>query len=179
MPEWLQAIFDFFGRFRIFYIVMPWEQALRVRLGSRVKLTGPGFHWKLPFVDRVFTQNVRLHVVSSCSQTLEDKNGKSIALVACIGFSIRNLLLVYKSVQYLDEALYSWASSEIAEHIEDDCTRLQLEGLVTTGLEKKAAEWGIKIEFCRITDYARTRVFRLMQSDRWSRSNIDLDRRAR
>ena len=65
MPEWLQAIFNFFGRFRVFYIVMPWEQAIRARLGSRVKLIGSGFHWKLPFLDRVFTQNIRLHVVSS------------------------------------------------------------------------------------------------------------------
>ena len=179
MPEWLQAIFNFFGRFRIFYIVMPWEQAIRVRLGSRVKLVGPGFHWKFPFLDRVFTQNIRLHVVSSCSQTLEGEDGKAIAVVACIGFSIRSLLDVYKSVQHLDEALYSWASAEIAERIGGDCTREQLEALVTAGLEEKAGSWGIKVEFCRITDYARVRVFRLMQSDRWSRPGPDLDAGAR
>ena len=176
MPEWLQAIFDFFGRFRVFYVVMPWEQAIRVRLGSRVRLIGPGFHWKLPLFDRVFTQNIRLHIVSSCSQTLDGEDGKAVAVVACIGFSIHNLLDVYKSVQHLDEALYSWASAEIAEHIGGGYTRLQLEALITAGLKEKATGWGIKVEFCRITDYARVRVFRLMQSDRWSRSNIDLDR---
>jgi len=179
MPEWLRAIGEFFGRFRIFFIVMPWEQAIRVRLGCRVKSLGQGFHWKLPYFDRVFVQNTRLHVVSTCSQTLEDESGRPTALIACIGFVIDDLLKVYRSVQFLDEALYSWASAEIAEHIEEKLTRRKIEALVVAGLEKKAEEWGVRVEFCRLTDYAHVRVFRLMQGNRWSRSSIDLDRGTR
>jgi len=172
VPAWLQSIVDFFGRFRLWYVVMPWERAVRVRLGNRVVKRGPGFHWKLPLLDRVFIQNVRLHVVSTCSQVLEDGDGRTVAVVACIGFSIDDILRVYTSVQHLDEALYSWASAALADHITKG--RAAAEEAVARSLEEQATRWGIRIEFFRLTDYTRVRAFRLLQGDRWSRSEIDL-----
>jgi hypothetical protein len=39
--------------------VAPWERALRVRLGKRVTLLGPGVHLRIPVADRVFGDSGR------------------------------------------------------------------------------------------------------------------------
>ena len=170
---WIHQLASFLARFRIIYSVMPWEQALRVRLGSRIKRVGPGYHWKLPFFDRVFVQNTRLHVVSGCSQTLKCATG-TYAIVNCVGFAIVDLEKLYQHVQQIDNALSSWAGAALAELIGEYPERVQLEEAVAASVREKATQWGIHVEFCRLTDFTPVRAYRLLQGDRWSYSNIEL-----
>lgn len=66
--------------FRILQVISvlaggPWEAALRVRLGRRVVMLGPGFHLRIPFLDRTFVRSVRLRTISDSGQTVVTQDG--------------------------------------------------------------------------------------------------------
>ena len=50
-------------------IVAPWEQALRIRLGKRVKLCKAGCYLRIPFIDRIYRQSIRRRLSYFQTQT--------------------------------------------------------------------------------------------------------------
>lgn len=58
--SFIQNILALLGRLvSWWFVVLPWEQAVRVRAGSRVRLYGAGLHFRVPFIDYVWLQNTR------------------------------------------------------------------------------------------------------------------------
>jgi regulator of protease activity HflC (stomatin/prohibitin superfamily) len=53
-----------FNAVKIWIIIQPWQQGLRVRNGKDVKLLNGGIYFKLPYFDSVYVQETRLRVVS-------------------------------------------------------------------------------------------------------------------
>lgn len=173
---WLQQLLDLFGWLRLWYTILPWEQGVRVRAGSHVLRVGPGLHFKLPLIDRVYAQNCRTHVVNTPSQVLTLRDGRTVVVVAVIGFSIVDVLLSYRTVQHLDDVVHSWASACIADTFRQETERGIGESVVEALLGAQCAGWGLKLEFFRFTDFANTRVFRIAQDGRYSQSRFDMDK---
>jgi len=44
--------------FKIWVIVQPWEQGLRVRLGKHIKLVNGGLYFKIPYIDSYYIQSI-------------------------------------------------------------------------------------------------------------------------
>jgi hypothetical protein len=60
MGAFIDAIMRLLGAVAFWVIVQPWEQCLRVRMGKHVRMLPSGFHWRLPLIDTVFKQSVRM-----------------------------------------------------------------------------------------------------------------------
>ena len=78
--SWLSSIFGFFRSFQCWVTVAPWEAGLRVRYGTKAFLLNPGLHWRIPFLDRIFIQPVRLRTIEPPTITLTTKDGKMLSI---------------------------------------------------------------------------------------------------
>jgi SPFH domain / Band 7 family len=164
MEQLVALIKQFFGLFRFWVVVSPWELALRVRLGKRVSLLAPGIHFRLPVVDVVYVQSSRLRVVSTDRQTVMTKDKKTVSFAAAVGFEIHDLEKLYRSLHHAEDTIRSITRAALARdiHISDSCdldsSALALRVAASISLEDFGLG-GVKVF---ITDLMIVKTYRLV-----------------
>lgn len=184
--SWLQQVFQGIAQLQPMLIVCPWQQAVRVRLGARARLLGPGLHLKLPLVDRVYVQNTRLRLVNLPVQTVTTKDRKTVTLSSIVGFSVSDALQLFQELQHPEDAISNHALAGVARAIATTTAEQLdaeyvgfLENSVRDQLQDLAKSWGVVIKHVRITDLAFVRTYRLIQDTKWSwGSGLQMDKQA-
>ena len=164
MNELLLAIRQFFRGFRVWIVVSPWEQALRVRLGKSVTLLNPGVHWKLPFADVIYLQSIRLRLAAINKQTLSTGSGEIVTLAGSLGYRIDDIQRLYNSIHHAEDTLASFTRARIAAHVSthsiSECQPERIQAAVTSGLN--FTDYGIGGAELYITEFAVVRTYRLI-----------------
>ena len=165
---WLGKLVEFFGSFfpRLL-IVKSSHRAVKYVFGKRRVLLLPGLHVYWPIVTEVEVCAVVRQVLNLQSQILETRDGTTV---------VAGGLLVYE----IDDALTFLADNENAyESIDDVATaairkvvvgadlselregRARLDGRLTREIQKLLSDFGVKVEYARLTDFARVRAYHL------------------
>lgn len=102
--EILNIIASFSNKlFQWWFTVMPWEQAIRIRRGKTVRLLGAGLYLKIPFIDAVYIQTTRMRMVDMPIQTVSTQDGTTLTIKAVIGYSIKDVQLLYNTLYHPDD----------------------------------------------------------------------------
>jgi regulator of protease activity HflC (stomatin/prohibitin superfamily) len=172
--EWLMA---WFREFKFFVTILPWERAIRVRLGNRVKLWEPGWHIKLPFVDNVTVINTRLRISVGNMQTLTTADGKCLTIGVAVGFFIKDpckaMLRMHAPEQSISALTESVVSQVVTETQAKDLTTIKIEEFV---IERLQEQDGYEFEFVKVSDFAYTRTYRLLNDNAY-RGGFTIDER--
>ena len=178
--HWLGELFSKVGSlFNWFFVVVPWEQAIRVRMGKTITKLGPGVHFQVPFIDRVYIQNVRDRVAATTSQTLTTSDGKTITLCAAIRFSIEDIVPMYTLLHQASDTICMEVeghfSDYIISHTDSECTP---ELVLVHVLSKTCLEqYGLKLTKVFLTDFAKVKTYRLINGglDHYTSVSISTD----
>lgn len=166
MTELLARIMNFFGQFKLFVTIMPWERAARIRLGSRVVIWEPGWHVKLPFVDEIVPMNTRLRIADTGSQTLTTADGATLTVGLSIGFNIDDPLKAMLKMQHPESSCAaiagSCAASIISTTKRESLSVALIEEHVLTELRRDTP---YAFEFVRVRDFAYARTYRLLNEN--------------
>lgn len=158
------SIKQFVQAFRVWLIVAPWEQALRVRFGKQVRLWGPGLHWKLPFIDTVYVQSVRMRIVMLDRQTVSSRDGKTITLAGSIGYCIDDIGKLYQTLHQADATIRSLAMVAIAQYVSThefaECVPAKIVGHLDTATDY--ASYGLGQIRINLTDFVVVKTYRLI-----------------
>lgn len=154
--------------FTWFFTVAPWEQAIRVRAGRYVKLLEKGFYFRIPFVDRVFKQSVRMrrHLISPLTVvTLDDH---VITCTCSIGFYIKDLFKLFNSIESPNDTIEVEVASLVSTYIggvaSDGCKVLPLKDYVLSNLN--LSQYGLEGQtFDVISFVCVKRTYRLITGD--------------
>ena len=162
------------GLFKWWIIVAPWEQAVRVRLGKEDALLGPGPHLRIPGVDRIYSESVRLRTVDLGVQTIATQDGKPVTLSGFIRFRVENLLDVINTLHQPEDTLTDEAMGATAMIIRNSTSAFleaaDVELAATLAVRKVGS--GLADMSVSITDFAFVRVYRLIDNDRrWTKGN--------
>lgn len=166
MNQFFQWLANFFQGSRPWQVVMPWERALRVRLGKRTILWEPGFHWRIPFVDEVRIVNTRLRIASVPCITVTTTDGKTVTVAGCVGFRIFDPFQTLLTIQHPEDAASALAQAAVAKYIASRrVAELSMEQMEQTALDAltTSSMAGLAFEFVRVVDFAVVRTFRLLQ----------------
>lgn len=128
-----ELLSSFSQLFKWWFIVAPWEQALRIRGGKRSKLLCAGVHFRIPFWDRIYRQSVRLRANGMPSQTLSTADDYVLTVRLCIMYQIADMERVYESLEDLD-ALSALAATAVADYI----TSHRMDEITPSGIEQAA-----------------------------------------
>lgn len=179
MTELFQWLANFIKEFRVFVTILPWELAVRTRLGSRVTTWAPGWYLKIPFVDTIHVVNTRTRVIHSPTQTVTTRDGKALSCAFSIGFAIfdpQRSLLQYSDPEDVFAAL-------VQSHIAGLVASLNAADVSPGALETHAQSYLIqecrdliKVSFVRVVDFAMVRTYRIMQ-DQWRPMNSGEERK--
>ncbi len=165
----MSTIVQFFNTFFDFFVwwftVNPWERALRIRLGSRKCEFGPGVHFKIPYLDTLYRQSVRLRSVNVQMQTLTTQDNKTLILFAAMSYSIKDLSKLYDTLHHAEDTLRNFAAGKISQYIQqhgsEDCTPAKIEEAVSKNLSS-LEKYGIGDVQIQLIDFACVRTYRLI-----------------
>lgn len=95
-------------------VIAPWEAAVRVRRGKRVKVLGAGMHLRVPLVDRFFVQSTRLRITDLPIQTLTTTDGATITLKGQLAYRIVDIGKLYDTLHDAEGTLVNATQAAIA-----------------------------------------------------------------
>ncbi len=183
---WLGQLFNKIGSmFNWIFVIVPWQQAIRVRMGKTITVLGPGIHFQVPFIDRVYVQNMRERVAATTSQALTTRDGVTITLAAALRFSIEDIKPMYTQLHQASETICQIVEGEFSKYIvghdAKDCTPEQVLEYVKGRVD--LARFGLKLTDLFLTDFVRVKTYRLIQGglDRYTSAAIqtDIERRGK
>jgi len=178
MTSWLTTIFHAMSQpLKWWVVVAPWEQGIRVRLGKEAIELNPGIHFRIPFLDRIYVQSIRLRIVTSGSLTVSTPDGKVVTTRLTVRFAIQNVKLLYNTIANPETTLINHVSSLAAEHISQtngiDLSHQSLSEYVEGKLDVDG--WGLCDVSVNIIDFAFTRTYRLMGNEYERCYGLDLE----
>lgn len=149
-------------------IVAPWERALRVRLGKRVVVLDAGIHFRIPGVDRIHIQGIRMRAADLPLQTVTTKDGKAITMAGVLQYAIYDLLKLYNTLQHAEDTIVNLATAIIAQYVAthglDDCTPAAIQQYVDENID--LSQYGIDQVKCSVVDYAVVKTYRIIKDER-------------
>lgn len=163
MDQIMAFIREFIGIFKVWMIIMPWEQAVRVRFGKHARLLEAGCHLKLPFVDSYYVQSTRKRNSVTGRQTILMKDGTRNAIVATvIGYAIADVLKLYSTLHHAEDTIRNMVMAEIVMAVcaLDPLTPAGIEEHVTKNID--FAQHGLSDVDVRVVELSIARTYRVM-----------------
>lgn len=152
--------------FRWWIVIAPWEQAIRVRHGSKVNLLGPGIHLRIPGLDRFFVQSVRLRYMSTPTQAVMTLDGEAITVSGGTSYSIGDIGVLYNTMQSAEDVIPTETMALVAEYITThnlkDCKLASIQEFVTGKLSLE--KYGLKDISFFVTDLVAVKTFRIINT---------------
>lgn len=176
--EIVNQIFGFIGKLlEWWFVVMPWEQAIFVRKGSKVKLLKAGIYFKIPFIDMVFIQTIRTRTIDLPVQTASTIDGKTITMKSFISYSIGDMYKLYNTLAMPELSLSGMVMGGIAEYIRsNESKNVAPKNIETFVNEQINAElYGLKEISIKITSWAEVKTFRLIQDASWQAETLNME----
>lgn len=159
---WLDKLLRMLARFRVYFIVRPWERAIRVRAGRWVREYGPGIYFQLPLLDQSFVQSVRVRVLSLPAQTF-GAGGRTTTVRAAVHWRIVDVRRVYETIAYPVNWIFATALAAIARCGPDAAPSDYEAAALAAFAEGGAADrHGLAVDAVRVTDSSSVRTYRLI-----------------
>lgn len=165
---WLNTILQAFAKpFQWWVVVAPWERGLRVRLGKVAADLAPGIHLRIPFLDRILLQSIRLRTVFMSGLTVTTADGHPIIVSIAIDFAITDLRQMFDSLSAPDVTLRYRAAAAVADYLSRKC-KAEISAL---GIERAANEamdqfgCGLGLIRVRVTMFSYARTHRIIMND--------------
>ncbi len=174
----IQQFFEYIlNAIKIWIIVQPWQEGIRVRNGKKIKRLSKGIYFRIPYFDSIYIQENRLRVASMPMQTLTTKDLKTITINGAIGYQINNILTLYQTLYHPETTLINITMSEVAEYVFtknlNEITPQEIEKSVLNKLSSK--DYGLNFEYYRITTFAVVRTFRFIQDQSWVSEGLSMN----
>lgn len=150
-----------------FFVVDPYQHAGVLRLGKYNRTCPPGFHWKIPFADRIVEIATCTTTLRLPPQTLTTKDGKSVVVTTIVKYNVADLQPYITDIFDQQDALADTTMGAVRACVRE----ATLEDLVSEPPEHKIAitvrrhvkPYGINVQTVTFADLAAVRSFRLVQ----------------
>jgi len=148
-------------------IISPWEQGIRVRLGKNVTILDPGAHLKIPLIDVMFVQPIRLRVIPITDQVLMTKDSKVIILSGSLGYKIIDLLKLYQTLHDPTDTIEQQVMGIISERVfANDLAELSPEKLMTLVNDSISLQkYGLESNGFFLVSFACVRTYRIISGE--------------
>lgn len=180
--EWLQQIFSRFGEaFKWWFVLQPWEQALRVRAGRHIKKFEGGIHFKVPYLDAIFSQNCRLRISDIPQQTITNASNETLTIAGALRYRVEDVEPLYNKLHMAENTLAQTTQSLVADYVATskgaDCVPHRVQQHINQVIQKDFTEYGLADVKFLLTDYARVKTYRVIMGDmaKWTNHELATD----
>jgi len=157
LPAWVKivlflALIIFFSGIRI---IRPTERGLKERLGKYKKFCGPGFHWIIPIIEKMYKINVTEQMVDAEPQEIITNDNLNARVDAQVYFRVKADEESVKASQYqvnlYQRQIVNLARTTLRNIIgtltlkSANSERDKINGELMVTLKKETHNWGIEV----------------------------------
>lgn len=150
-------------------IVLKSERGIRYRLGADVSILKPGVGCYWPIVTQVQKVNVMRQTLNLSTQTITTADGEAIIVSGIVVYTIADVVLYLveneNAASGMDEVTCAAVRDVLLGRTFAEIQAASMANALDADLRKAARKrlgpFGVKVESCRLTDLARTRVLSL------------------
>jgi len=167
---WISEIMQWAGRWipRLL-IVRATDCGVRFRHGARVEILEPGLRVYWPIVTEVQTVNVQRSVQNLSTQTLTTHDGVAVivsgVLVYRVADVVKFLVANHDAEAGIDEVACAGIREVVLSMTLDEIREASIGGGLADRLRRQTRKllspFGVRVEYCRLTDCAPARVLSL------------------
>lgn len=167
--SWLTQLLSGFAKpFKWWVVVAPWERGVRVRLGKTATELTPGPHWRIPFLDRIYVQSIRLRTIYETNQTVSTADHKVVTVSFAVQLVVADIIKLYNAVYNPEVTLATLVMGEVARVIaatsSTEITPVLLTERVNAMLPT-IANWGLAELRFELVGFAFVRTYRILNTD--------------
>ena len=177
---WLNSLLTNFSEaFRWFYILQPWEQALRVRCGKYIRLHDGGLHFKVPYIDFIFKQNTRLRISDVPAQTITTLDARTITLSGALQYRVADITPLFTKLHMAENTIAQECQAILTEYIAwnefKECEPKNVMQHVQDNLTLE--EYGLADVRFILKDFAVVKTYRFITGDMdtWTDHSLQTD----
>jgi hypothetical protein len=177
---WLNSLITNFAEaFKWFYILQPWEQALRVRIGKHITLHSGGLHFKIPYIDFIFKQNTRLRISDVPSQTITTLDSRTITLSGALQYRVNDITPLFTKLHMAENTIAQECQAILTEYIACNvfavCTPKHVMEHAQSNL--RLEQYGLADVRFILKDYAVVKTYRFITGDMamWTDHALETD----
>jgi regulator of protease activity HflC (stomatin/prohibitin superfamily) len=175
--EFFQWVLD---AIKIWVIVQPWEQGIRTRRGKSPKKIESGIHFKIPYIDSVYVQEVRTRSLGLSMQTLTTKDMQTLTINSNVLYQIVDIEKLYQTLFHPEATISSIASSKVTDFIfKHNLAEINPQHIEAEVLKLlKSNDHGIQFESYQVTSFAAVKTFRLIQDGQsWIENRVNMNQK--
>ena len=160
MSAFIQWMTQFFGAWKPWLVVKPWEIGIRIRLGKTAKTLQPGFHLRIPLLDQMQVVNTRVRIVSTPTVSLANETkGFASVRTAVVSFRLSDPLLAMMTYTDPEGVVSGQTQAEMSKGLNAEECQAALSGLA-----------GIDVSYLQFVENVEVRTIRLLQSQSYATS---------
>jgi regulator of protease activity HflC (stomatin/prohibitin superfamily) len=148
-------------------IVLHYERGIRLRCGKFKALLDPGWHWKIPVIDQIISDNVVTRTNNLSPQALQTSDGKSVQVSGILRFNIRDIQKAMLEVEGIDHAIRDIGYLVIAEAVQtnlyDTVRSADFGEPLTKSARKIGWRYGIEVEQLGLSDVSPAKTLVLVK----------------
>lgn len=154
----------------IFKEVSEFEEGVRLRFGKFNKILKPGWAFKIPFIDSIICKFVKDDTILLPSQKLTTKDNKTITLTGMVLYNVDDIKPYIINVNLPSQTISDVAMGVISDIIVERTYNEVVESIeklsneVSKIVRRECRQWGIKIEYVKITDICLSRTFNIFKN---------------
>jgi len=146
--------------FGFFYTVKQWEKTAIMRFGKIIRISEPGLHSKVPFIDTTIPVDLRTQTVDLRRQSAITKDNISVVIDAVVFMKIEDpeKLILQIGQNQFQEAVAKYAQSSIRDIIGKYSldalleNREEIAGQLKIKVDSLTNKWGIDVTNAEIQD---------------------------
>lgn len=166
----LERLFEFlaqFGRHLVPFVIVPvYQNTAILRLGKYHRTLEQGFHWKWPFVEDPYPENIFLTTVRLQPQTLTTKDDMSIVVSGVVRYRVVDVQPYLSRIGDQHDLLIDTSMGAILKAVRGLTFRELLdappEGKIASDIRRQVKDFGVEIAGFTFTDMGRIRSIRLL-----------------
>jgi len=167
MFEWLREILASLHEHLIpFVVIYEYENGGVFRLGQYHRTLGPGFHWRWPLVEAVFTEHMVVTTLALEPQTITTKDDRTVVVGGIVRYRICDVKDFLCEVSNQHDALRDTAMGAVLKQVRQLELRTLLddppENKIASDIRRLVKPFGISIDSFTFTDAAPIRTIRLI-----------------
>ena len=140
-----------------------------LRGGKFLRVTNPGFHFKIPFFDDVIKSVVVVTTLTIPVQSITTKDNKDVVIKSVVKYTIDDIksftLNVYDAIDAISDTTQAIIKEQITTKTWEQCRNPNVDNEITKKLRTEVKRWGINIEKVTLTDIGIIRSIRLFNEN--------------
>ncbi len=170
---WIGQIADWLGRFFPRWIILdPREGGVKYVRGKNVVEMGPGIHWYWPLVTTLQTYPTVRQADNLQTQVFTTLDDQTIAVGGLLVYDVSDVVKLltscHNAIQTVQDISLTAVHDVCANLSWEELKEKQRKGTLDTALknaaQKQLGDYGVRVIKCMLTDLAKTRVLKVIQS---------------